>query len=97
MGVTMQFEDVLFLRRMEQSQMEQQDIVEMSRYHWDCLYKDERRSLKNYRHLWRHLGGGRQVDSRLKKPRNFIRNLVRARLTGPSRVAGPDRSAVRTQ
>ena len=80
----MEFEDVLFLRRMEQSHMGQQDIVEMSRCHWDCLYKDERRSLKKYQQLWRHLGGGRQVASRLKKPRNFIRNLVRARLTGPA-------------
>ena len=64
--VTMQYEDALFIRKSEQIQMEQQDVVEMSRYHWENLDPDEAQSLEEYRHAWRLLGGGPRVAARLQ-------------------------------
>ena len=52
-SVAMQHEDVLFLRTLERSHMEQQDVIEMSHYHWDNLDH-----LMEYQHAWRILGGG---------------------------------------
>ena len=65
--VAMQHEDVLFLRTLEQSYMEQQDVIEMSHYyHWDNLD-----SLMEYQHAWRILGGGARVASRLEAERGW--------------------------
>ena len=52
-SVAMQHEDVLFLRTLERSHMEQQDVIEMSHYHWDNLDH-----LMEYQHAWRILGVG---------------------------------------
>jgi len=64
--VTMEYEDFLFLCTLEQSQMEQQDVVDMSRYHWNSLEPEEMQSLREYQHAWRVLGGGPRVAARLQ-------------------------------
>ena len=63
--VTMQYEDILHLRDMEQCQMAQQDVVEMSRLHFDPDLVEEFVSLEEYQHAWRILGGGPNVAVRL--------------------------------
>jgi hypothetical protein len=63
-GVTIQHEDILFIRDMERASMEQQDIVEMSRYRWVDLNHEERQSLQEYQGAWEVLGGGQIVAAR---------------------------------
>ena len=65
-GVAMKYEDVLFIRELEQLNMEQQDVVEMSRYHWDDLDDEDVKSLREYQHAWQVLGGGLYVHARLQ-------------------------------
>ena len=62
--VAMQYKDVLFLRELERSKMEQQDVVEMSRYHWDDLDDEDVKSLREYQHAWQVLCGGPYVRAR---------------------------------
>ena len=64
--VAMQYKDVLFLRELERSNMEQQDVVEMSRYHWDELDDQGVQDLREYQHAWQVLGGGPYVHARLQ-------------------------------
>ena len=63
-GVAMKYEDVLFIRELEQLNMEQQDVVEMSRYHWDDLDDQGVQDLREYQHAWQVLGGGPYVRAR---------------------------------
>ena len=63
----MQYEDVLYLRELERSNMEQQDVVEMSRYNWDILDEQGAQDLREYQHAWQVLGGGPCVHARLVK------------------------------
>ena len=65
-GVAMKYEDVLFIRELEQLNMEQQDVVEMSRYHWDDLDDQGVQDLREYQHAWQVLGGGPYVHARLQ-------------------------------
>ena len=60
----MQYEDVLFLRELERLNMEQQDVVEMSRYYWD-LDDEGVQDLREYQHAWQVLGGGPYTHARL--------------------------------
>ena len=64
--VTMKYEDPLFLRELERCYMEQQDVVEMSRYTWEDLEPEEAQSFTEYQQAWRILGGGPIVLSRLQ-------------------------------
>ena len=47
--------------------MEQQDVVEMSRYNWDNLNEQGAQDLREYQHAWQVLGGGPCVHARLVK------------------------------
>ena len=61
--IGMQYEDVLFLRELERCNMEQQDVVEMSRYNWD-LDDEGVQDLREYQHAWQVLGGGPYIHAR---------------------------------
>ena len=63
-GVALQYEDILRILDMERANMEQQDIVEMSRYRWVDLNHEERQSLQEYQGTWQILGGGQIVAAR---------------------------------
>ncbi len=63
--VSMQYEDPLFQRGQEQNNMEQQDVIEMARHHWNDLDAEGWQALKEYRHAWQVLGGGPRVLARL--------------------------------
>ena len=63
-GVALQYEDILRILDMERANMEQQDIVEMSRYRWVDLNHEERQSLQEYQRTWEVLGGGQIVAAR---------------------------------
>ena len=79
-GVTIQHEDILFIRDMERASMEQQDIVEMSRYRWVDLNHEERQSLQEYQGAWEVLGGGQIVAARFAN---------KARCIGPRKRGCP--------
>ena len=61
--IGMQYEDVLFLRELERCNMEQQDVVEVSRYNWD-LDDEGVQDLREYQHAWQVLGGGPYIHAR---------------------------------
>ncbi len=63
--VTMEYEDVLFLRELEREHMEQEDVVEMSKLNFDCRCSEEVQSLNEYKYTWRVLGGGPNIAARL--------------------------------
>ena len=64
--IGMQYEDVFFLRELEQVNMEQQDVVEMSRYNWD-LDDESVQDLREYQHAWQVLGAGPYIHARWVK------------------------------
>ena len=87
-GVTMQYEDILFIRELERTAMGQQDVVEMSRYHWDDMGPEEKLELSEYQHAWRVLGGGGRIAARLEvtdAPRTPLKRFMHNRRTNVRR------------
>ena len=92
--VTLQYEDRHFLREQEQRNMEQQDVVEMSKYTWDVREPGEAQSLKQYQEAWRILGGDPNVQARLQQSERC--STVLADATDEARVPQPVGSCLKS-
>ena len=79
--VAMQYEDLLFLRELENEAMALEDVVELSRMHWDSSDdEDNQFNLSLLRRIWDYLGGGTVIAHPLtivNAPRTPLRSRKR--------------------